>query len=118
MFDNLKKAILAKRIKKCAEPTANIILDGIVIYERMFHNILQLTQVIVREVEPLVEKHADKIAEAVVLLEPMLKEMKELNSLKTIENQDTFLTEDEVVKQAVKNIKEFAAEVKAYSKEV
>jgi rRNA-processing protein FCF1 len=77
-----------------------------------------ITQVIVREVEPLVEKHADKIAEAVVLLEPMLKEMKELNSLKTIENQDTFLTEDEVVKQAVKNIKEFAAEVKAYSKEV
>jgi len=117
MFDSIKKAVLAKRIKKCVLPVANIVNEGAVIYQRTLQNLISMTMDVVKETIPIIEKHSDRIAEAVILLEPVFKELKSVKSIKKFVDND-FEVADEVTDVSVKNIEEYIAELKAYSQEV
>lgn len=112
MFDSFKKAILSKRIKKAATPAANIATEGMVIYQRTLQSMLTLMQDFVREVTPVIERNSDKIADAILTLQPVFEELKELQIVKTFQNSKELgeRIEDEITQQAVENIKAYAEE--------
>lgn len=120
MFDNFKKAILAKRIKKAVAPAANITGEGIVIYERTLHNILTLFHDIIQQAAPIIEDNADKIAEAVLILEPVIKDLSNMRVIQTLKNGKDLeeRLEDQQVQQATENIEGYLNEFKAAIKEV
>lgn len=120
MFEGFKKAILAKRIKKAVSPASNIVGEGIVVYERSLHNILTLFHDVVQQAAPIVEDHADEIAEAIILLQPVLKDLSNMRVIQTLKNGKDLEEhlEDQQVERAMKNIQEYAEEFKAAIKEV
>lgn len=115
MFDSFKKAILAKRIKKAVKPASIIALDGITIYEKVLHTMLQCSSQIIEQAIPIIEDNAHEIAEAILILEPVFKELADMRAIRELKESESFeeYAQDQEVNQCVESIKEAAAEFEA-----
>lgn len=117
MFTNFKKAVLATRIRKAAAPSMLLYEEASDTYIDMVTSMAGVAKKIVTECAYLAGKHADAIADAIVTLEPVIKDIqrhegfkeiaKEMESLmETINSRHEKSIQDkvEVVKIALKAI--------------
>jgi hypothetical protein len=116
MFTNFKKAVVASRIRKAASPINELSKESCDCYVDLITAYMGITKKVVEEIAYLAGKHADAIADAIVTLEPVIKDIqkhaafkeigKEVNSmLETFNNtHEASITEKfEVVKEALKS---------------
>lgn len=92
-FTGLKSAILASRIRKAASPIVEMSKVGADVYIDFVTSYLGITKKVVEEVAYLAGKHSDSIANAIVTLEPLFKDIKNHEGFKSIGKEIESITE-------------------------
>lgn len=90
----IREIILAGRIKKAVSPMIKVSSIGTEMYLDMIKGMLNESLLIINAVGPIIEKNADSIAKAIILLEPAFKEMKENLVLSTSTERMTTLSDN------------------------
>jgi esterase/lipase len=109
MFNSIKKAVIANRIKKAATPAFQAFNSSTILYLKMITRIVEIYREVLGEATPIVCKHADRIAEAVVILEPMLNELKEIKALEQLKYD---WTNDEEAAAIIEDVSKCIEEIK------
>jgi hypothetical protein len=114
-FTGLKKAVVASRIRKAASPINELSKVSCDAYVDLIISYMGITKKVVEEVAYLAYHHADAIADAIITLEPVIKDIKNHEGFKSISKEFESLIETftsnyeaplkdklEVVKEALK----------------
>lgn len=83
-FTGLKSAILASRIRKAASPVVELTKVSCDTYVDFITAYMGITKKAVEEIAYLAGKHSDSIANAIVTLEPLFKDIKNHEGFKSI----------------------------------
>jgi hypothetical protein len=118
MFSGFKKAVLSKRIKNSVEPVERVVNNGIIIYLKVLTSMLESARMIVSESVPVIKKHADAIAEAAVILQPLFEDLKKTNFVKHAEMLSELPKDDPIIKSAVEEISTAVEEIQQAMKEI
>jgi hypothetical protein len=121
MFNNIKKAILSKRIKKSVRPAVVALDTGLFVYLKVFNSLLEASRLLITEAAPVIEKHSESIAEAALILEPLIKELKETKISAHIENVQNVvenLENTDEIKDSIEKITNSIDEINQIMKEI
>ena len=84
IIDSIKAAILSKRIKASVTPSINLASDSLDQYLDTITPYVNGLKVAINTTGNIVSRHADEIAQAIVILQPVFKEFKESETFRSL----------------------------------
>jgi len=87
MFNGLKKLVLSSMIKKAITPASLVANTSGRIYVDLIATVVGESAVLIQDVGEVIYNHSEEVAEAILLLQPLLSEIKEKKIFESWMNQ-------------------------------